>query len=101
MSLCNELLSQQQETVNSFIRSLEEEISQNSQQAQRWIEQQSSSNLPKSILGQVEALIAKEQQNAPKLQILEEINREATEIAEEQHCGSQGGEVKFNHTSHL
>ena len=85
MSLHNELLSQQQETVNSFIRSLEEEISQNSQQAQRLIEQ-SSSNLPKSIIGQVEALIAKEQQNASKLQILEEINKEATEIAEEQHC---------------
>ena len=85
MSLCNELLSQQQETVNSFIRSLEEEISQNSQQAQRLM-QQSSGNLPKSIMGQVEALIAKEQQNASKLQILEEINKEATEIAEEQHC---------------
>ena len=51
MSLCKELLSQQQETINSFIRSLEEEISQNSQQVQRLMEQQSSSNLPKSILG--------------------------------------------------
>ena len=52
---------------------------------QRLIEQQSASNLPKSIIGQVEALIAKEQQNASKLQILEEINKEATEIAQEQH----------------
>ena len=86
MSLCNELLSQQQETINSFIRLLEEEISQNSQQVQLLIEQQGSSNLPKSILGQLEALIAKEQQNASKLQILEEINREATEITEEKHC---------------
>ena len=34
----------------------------------------------------MEALIVKEQQNASKLQILEEINKEATEIAEEQHC---------------
>ena len=85
MSLCNELLSQQQQTVNSFIRSLEEEISQNSQQVQRLMEQ-SSSNLPKSIIGQVEALIAKEQLNASKLQILEEINKEATEIVEEQLC---------------
>ena len=85
MSLCDELLCQQQETVNSFIRSLEEEISRNSQQVQRLMEQRSS-NLPKSIIGQVEALIAKEQQNASKLQILEEINKEATEIAEEQHC---------------
>ena len=78
MSLHEELLSQQQETINSFVRSLEEEISQNSQQAQRLMEQQSSSNLPKSIIGQVEALIAKEKQNASKLQILEEINKEAT-----------------------
>ena len=84
MSLWKELLSQQQETINSFIRSLEEEISQNSQQAQRLIEQQGSSNLPKSVLGQVEALILREQQNASKLQILEEINEEATEIVEEQ-----------------
>ena len=53
MSLHEELLSQQQETINSFIRSLEEDISQNSQQAQRLIEQQSSSNLPKSIIGLV------------------------------------------------
>ena len=84
MSLHDELLSQMQETVNSFIRSLEEEISKNSQQVQRLMEQ-SSSNLPKSIIGQVEVLIAKEQQNASKLQILEEINKEATEILEEQH----------------
>ena len=73
--LCKELLSQQQETINSFIRSLDEEVSQNSQQVQRLMEQQSCSNLPKSIIGQVEALIAKEQQNASKLQILEEINK--------------------------
>ena len=79
MILQEVLLSQKQETINSVIRSLEEEISQNSQQAQRLMEQQSSSNLPKSIVGQVEALIANEQQNASKLQILE-INKEATEI---------------------
>ena len=98
MSLHDELLSQQQETVNSFIRSLEEEISQNSWQAQRLIEQ-SSSNLPKSILGQVEALIAEEHQNASKLQILEEINKEATEIAEEQHCRLE--EARLNLTTPL
>ena len=97
MSLCEELLSQQQETINSFIRSLEERISQTSQQVQRLIEQQSSSNLPKSIVGQVEALIAKEQQNASKLQILEEINKEATEIAEEQHCRLE--EARINLTT--
>ena len=98
MSLHDELLSQQQETVNSFIRSLEEEISQNSQQVQRLMEQ-SSSNLPKSIIGQVEALIAKEQQNASKLQILEEINKEATEIAEEQHRRLE--EARLNLTTPL
>ena len=98
-SLCEELLSQQQETINSFIRSLEEEISQNSQHAQRLIEQQSSSNLPKPIIGQVEALIAREQQNASKLQILEEINKEVTEIAEEQHCRLE--EARLNLTTPL
>ena len=60
MSLRKELLSQQQKTINSFIRSLKEDISQNSQQAHRLMEHQSFSNLPKSIIGQVEALIAKE-----------------------------------------
>ena len=99
MSLCEELLSQQQETINSFIRSLEEKISQNSQQVQRLMEQQSSSNLPKSILGQVEALIVKEQQNASKLQILEKINKEATEIVEEQHCRLE--EARLNLTTPL
>ena len=98
MSLRDELLRQQQETVNSFIRSLEEEISKNSQQVQRLMEQ-SSSNLPKSIIGQVEALIAKEQQNASKLQILEEINKEATEIAEEQHRRLE--EARLNLTTPL
>ena len=99
MSLHEELLSQWQETINSFIRSLEEEISQNSQQAQRLMEQQSSSNLPKSIIGQVEALIVKEQQNASKLQILEEINKEATEIAGEQYCRFE--EARLNLTTPL
>ena len=96
----DELLSKQQETINSFVRSLEEEISQNSQQVQHLIEQeQSSSNLPKSILGQVETLIESEQQNASNLQILEEINREATEITEEQHCRFQ--EARLNLTTPL
>ena len=97
MSLHDELLSQQQEMINSFIKSLEEEISQNSQQAWRLIEQQGSSDLPKSILGQVEALIEKEQQNASKLQILEERNRKATEIAEEQQHRLK--EVRLNLTT--
>ena len=99
MSLREELLSQQQETINSFIRSLEEDISQNSHQAQRLIEQQSSNSLPKSIIGQVEALIVKEQQNASRLQILEEINKEATEITEEQHHRLE--EARLNLTTYL
>ena len=99
MSLQEELLSQQQETLNSFIRSLVEEISQNFQQVQRLIEQQSSSNLSKFILGWVEALIVREQQNASKLQILEEINKEATEIVEEQHCRLE--EVRLDLTTPL
>ena len=99
MSLCKELLNQQQETINSFIRLLEEDITQNSQQAQRLVEQQSSRNLPKSIIGQVEVLIVKEQQNASKLQILEEINTEATEIAEEHHCRLE--EARLNLTTPL
>ena len=94
-SLCNELLNQQQETINSFIRSLEEDISPNSQQAQCLIEEQGSSNLLKSILGQVEALIEKEHQNASKLQILDELNREATEIMEEQHHGLKDARLNF------
>ena len=58
MSLHNELLNQQQVTIKSFIKLLEEEISQNSQQVKRLVEQ-GSSNLLKSILGQMEALIEK------------------------------------------
>ena len=65
LSLHDELLNQQKEAVNSFIRTLEEEITQNSQQVQRLMAEQGSSNLPKSILGQVEALIEKEQQMPP------------------------------------
>ena len=61
---------------------------------QRLIAEEGASNLPKSILGQVEALIEKEWQNASKLQILEEINREATEIAKDQHCRLK--EVRLN-----
>ena len=78
---------------------MDEDISQNSQQVQRLIEQQSSSNLPKSIIGQVEALIVKEQQNASKLQIMEEINKEAAESVEEQHCRLE--EARLNLTTSL
>ena len=47
----------------------------------------------------MEALIEKEQQKASKLQILEEINGEATEIAEEQHCRLK--EVRLDLTTPL
>ena len=47
----------------------------------------------------MEALIAKEQQNAFKLQILEEINKEATEIVEEQHHRPE--EARLNLTTPL
>ena len=46
--------------------------------------EQGSSNLLTSILEQVEALI-EEKQNASKLKLLEELNKEATEIVEEHH----------------
>ena len=78
---------------------MEEEISHNSQQVQRLIEQQGSSNLPRSIIGQVDALIPKGQQNASKLQILEEINKEANEIEEQQHSGLE--EARLNLTTSL
>ena len=44
-------------------------------------------------------LIAEEQQNASQLQILEEINKEATEIVEEQHCRLE--EARWNLTTPL
>ena len=72
MGLHDKLLNQEQETIKSFIKPLEKEISQNSQQVQSLIEQ-CSSDLPKSILGQVEDLIEKEKQNASKLQLLQEL----------------------------
>ena len=84
MSLHYELMNQQQETINSVIRSPEEEISQTSKLAQYLIEQ-GSNNLLASVLGQMEAPVEKDKQNASKLQVLEELNREAMEIAEEQH----------------
>ena len=60
--------------------------------------EQCSSDLPKSILGQVEDLIEKEKQNASKLQVMEELQREATEIGE-QHCRLE--EASINLTTPL
>ena len=47
----------------------------------------------------MEALIEKEKQNASKLQVPEELNRGATETADEQHCRLK--EVRFNLTTPL
>ena len=44
-------------------------------------------------------MIEREQQNVSKLQILEEINKEATEIVEEQHCRLE--EARLNLTTPL
>ena len=82
MSLCDKLLNEQQEAITSFIKSLEKEISQNSQWAQGLIDQ-CSSKLPRSI--QEQELIEKEKQNVSKLQVLEELQREAMEILKKQH----------------
>ena len=98
MSLHDELLNLQQETITSFIELLEKDISQNSQWVQRLIEQ-CSCGLPKSILGKVEELIEREKQNTSKLQVLEELQREATEIAEEQHYRPE--EARLNLTTPL
>ena len=96
MSLCDKLLNQQWETIIWFIESLEKETSQNSQQAQSLIEQ-CSSDLPKSILGQVEELIEKEK--ASKLQVLEELQIEAMKIVDKQHCRLE--EARLNLTTPL
>ena len=98
MSLHNELLNQQQDTIKSFIELLQEEISLNSQWAQSLIKQ-CSSHLLESILRQMEDLIEKEYQNATKVQVLEEINREAMEIVEEHH--SRLEEARLNLTTTL
>ena len=98
MNLCNELLNIQQETMTSISELLEKEISKNSQWAPSIVEQ-SSSDLPKLILGQAEELAEKEKQNASKLQELEELQRDAMEIAEEHHHRLE--EVRLNLTTTL
>ena len=52
------------------------------------------SDLPKSIQEQVLELITKEQHNATKLQVLDELQEKAMEIPEEQHCRLE--EAKLN-----
>ena len=65
-----ELLQAQQQAITSFVESIEKEISAKSEMAQSLLEQASSA-ASRSQQEQVEGLIAKEKQNASKLQALE------------------------------
>ena len=78
-----ELFEAQQQTITSFVESVERDISANSELAQSLLEQ-TSGVASRSLQEQVEGLIAKEKQNASKLQALEEIQNETMAIAEEQ-----------------
>ena len=80
-----ELFEAQQQTITSFVESIEKDISANSELAQSLLEQ-ASGTASRSLQEQVEGLIAKEKQNASKLQALEEIQNETMAIAEEQQC---------------
>ena len=84
-NMCRKLLEDQQQTITSFVESMEKEISAKSELAQSLLEQASGA-ASRSLQGQVEGLIAKEKQTASKLQALEEIQNETMAIAEEQHC---------------
>ena len=78
-----ELLKVQQQTITSFVESIEKDISANSELPQSLLEQASGA-ASRSLQEQVEGLIAKEKQNAYKLRALEEIQNETMGIAEEQ-----------------
>ena len=67
-----ELLEAQQQTITSFVESIEKDISANSELAQSLLEQASGA-ASRSLQEQVEGLIAKEKQNTSKLWALEEI----------------------------
>ena len=64
-NVCRELLEAQQQTITSFIESIEKEISANSKLAQRLLEQASSA-ASRSLQEQVEGLNAKAKQNVSK-----------------------------------
>ena len=83
--ICKELFEAQQQTITSFVESVERDISANSELAQSLLEQTSGA-ASRSLQEQVEGLIAKEKQNASKLRALEEIQNETMAIAEEQQC---------------
>ena len=78
-----ELFEAQQQTITTFVESIEKDISANSELAQSLLEQASGA-ASRYLQKQVEGLIAKEKQNASKLQALEEIQNETMAIAEEQ-----------------
>ena len=59
-----ELLKTQQQTIASFVESIEKEISTNSELVQSLLEQASSA-ASKSLQEQVDGLIAKERENPP------------------------------------
>ena len=60
---CRELLEAQQQTIASFVESIEKDISANSELAQSLLEQASGAG-SRSMQEQVEGLIAKDKQNA-------------------------------------
>ena len=78
-----ELLETQQQTIASFVESIEKEISANSELVQSLLEKASSA-ASRSLQEQVEGFIAKERENTSKLQALEEIQNETKAIPEEQ-----------------
>ena len=78
-----ELFEAQQQTITSFVESVERDISANSELAQSLLKQ-TSGVASRSLQEQLEGLIAKEEQNASKLRALEEIQNETMAIAEEQ-----------------
>ena len=79
------MLKTQQQSIASFVESIEKEISSNSELAQSLLEQ-ASGTVSRSLQEQVEGLISKEKENASKLRALEEIQNETMAIAEEQQC---------------
>ena len=65
--MCRELFKAQQQTITSFLESVERDISANSELAQSLLDQTSGA-ASRSLQEQVDGLIVKEKQNASKLQ---------------------------------
>ena len=92
------MLNQQQETINTFIKSLEEKISQNSQQPTEIVR----TGLQYPAIIHFGAGGGFNRENKAKcLQVVSagELTRESTEIVEEQHCRLE--EVRLNLTTPL